>query len=109
MRLDIDTKDKHFTVTKAPEAKTEAHSGTQRVDRDTNDPLWSTQVLARDDTGGEIINITTAGEKPDVEPGEEVDPIGLYASPWTARGDRRGVAYQAAALEFREEEKDKSQ
>lgn len=97
MRLDIDTSNKHFTVAKSPEARID-NVGTQRTDKGNQHPLWVTQLLVRDDDGGDVINVTTASPKePDVEEGEEVDVTGLVAIPWESRG-KHGLSFRASAI-----------
>jgi hypothetical protein len=59
--------------------------------------MWSTQVFVLDDDGGEVIAITTAGEKPDVKVGQPVSVSNLEALPWATNG-RNGVAFRATEL-----------
>ena len=59
--------------------------------------MWSTQVFVLDETGGEVISITTAGEKPDVTVGQLVAVEQLEAIPWATNG-RNGVAFRAVSL-----------
>ncbi len=37
--------------------------------------MWSTQVFVLDDDGGEVITVTTAGEKPNVKVGQSVNEL----------------------------------
>lgn len=99
MILTIDTTGKRFTVTKAPEPKT-MNNGEHRADKATGLPLWSTQLVVVDNDGGDIISVTTAGEKP--PPIELDDPVtvhGLVAIPWDA-GNRHGIAFRAIAIQL---------
>ena len=96
MKLYVDTQGKAFTVSKDPEPKTDQH-GNQRSEKGTGRLLWSTQVFVLDETGGEVITITTAGEKPSVKVGELVTVEQLEAIPWATNG-RNGVAFRATAL-----------
>jgi hypothetical protein len=66
MKLYVDTNSKQVTVTKDPTEKLE-QNGRQKAERNTGRPMWSTQVFVLDDDGGEVITITTAGEKPSVK------------------------------------------
>jgi hypothetical protein len=50
-----------------------------------------------DETGGEVITITTAGEKPDVTVGQLIVVEQLEAIPWATNG-RNGVAFRALSL-----------
>lgn len=94
MILTIDVRGKEFQVTKHPEPKVD-HTGTQRASKQTQEPLWSTQIVVTDDDGGEILSVTTEGEKPPgVRVGDLVDIHGLVAIPWATNG-RSGVAYRA--------------
>jgi hypothetical protein len=97
MNLNVDITGKTFTVTKAVEEKKD-QNGRQKADKNTNDLLWTVQVMALDETGGEVINVTLAGNTaPKVAVGATVVPVGLIAMPWATNG-RNGVAYKATSL-----------
>src|SRR6266511_1018591 len=97
MKLLIDTTGKTFTVAKAV-AETTDQNGRQKFDRTTQEPLWTVQVMALDETGGEVINVTLAGNAaPKVTVGAVVVPVELEAMPWSTNG-RNGVAYRAKSL-----------
>ena len=96
MKLNVDTSGKQVTVTKDPVEKTE-QNGRQKVERGTGRPMWSTQVFVLDDDGGEVIAITTAGEKPNVKVGQSVAVSKLEALPWATNG-RNGVAFRAEEI-----------
>jgi hypothetical protein len=72
-------------------------NGRQKVERGTGRPMWSTQVFVLDDDGGEVITITTAGEKPNVKVGQLVAVSKLEALPWATNG-RNGVAFRAEEI-----------
>jgi len=96
MKLYVDTSTKQVQVSKDPVEKTE-QNGRQKTERGTGRPMWSTQVFVLDDDGGEVIAITTAGEKPDVKVGQLVSVSKLEALPWATNG-RNGVAFRAQEL-----------
>jgi hypothetical protein len=96
MKLYVDTNSKQVTVTKDPGEKLE-QNGRQKVERGTGRPMWSTQVFVLDDDGGEVITITTAGEKPNVKVGSLVVVSKLEALPWATNG-RNGVAFRAEEI-----------
>lgn len=96
MRLYLDTGRATFTVTKNPEPKQDPN-GQQRHRKDDGAPMWTTQVMALDETGGEVINITVAGPKPSVTVGQMVVPVNLEAMHWSTNG-RSGMAYRADEL-----------
>ena len=96
MKLYVDTTGKQVTVSKVSEPKND-QNGNQRSEKGTGRLMWSTQVFVLDETGGEIITITTAGEKPDVEVGQLVTVEQLEAIPWATNG-RNGVAFRAVSL-----------
>lgn len=97
MKLFIDTDEVEFRVSRNPEPKVD-QQGNQRTDKATGRLVWTTQVFALDDTGGEILNITTAGEKPAVSVGAIVEVDRLEAIPWASAG-RSGVAFRADVIE----------
>ncbi|MET8306056.1 hypothetical protein [Micromonospora sp. NPDC005173] len=96
MKLYVDTQSKQVQVTKDPEPKND-QNGNQRSEKNTGRLMWSTQVFVLDETGGEIITITTAGEKPGVTVGQLVAVEQLEAIPWATNG-RNGVAFRAISL-----------
>jgi hypothetical protein len=101
MILNIDTAGKEFVVTREPQPKLD-QAGVQRGEKNTGDPMWSTEVVVTDESGGEILKITTVGSKPDVVRGDEIIPVTLTAIPWTSNG-RSGIAYRAEAIKAYED------
>jgi len=95
MRLTVDTSNVAFTVTKNPEEKND-QNGKQKFDRE-GQPMWTTQVMALDGTGGEVLAVSVAGIKPSVTVGQLVKPVGLEAIPWNNNG-KHGVAFRAVEL-----------
>src|SRR5262245_54295820 len=95
MRLTIDITGVQCQVTKNPEQKLD-QNGKQKIDREGR-PMWTTQVMALDETGGEVIAVTVAGSIPQVTVGQIVKPLGLEAIPWNNNG-KHGVAYRAVEL-----------
>ena len=96
MKLYVDTGSKHVSVSREPVEKTE-QNGRQKTERGTGRPMWSTQVFVLDDDGGEVITVTTAGEKPNVKVGQVVAVSKLEALPWATNG-RNGVAFRAEEI-----------
>lgn len=97
MRLLVDTAKTTFTVTKDVAQKTDQH-GTQKTDRNSQEPLWLVQVMALDETGGEMLNVTLAGQQaPKVTVGAAVTLAELEAIPWATNG-KNGVAYRAKSI-----------
>ena len=99
MKLYVDTTGKQVTVSKDPEPKND-QNGSQRSEKGTGRPMWSTQVFVLDETGGEVLSVTTAGEKPNVRVGDLVTVEQLEAIPWATNG-RNGVAFRAVSLKSR--------
>jgi hypothetical protein len=96
VKLYVDTTGKTVTVSKPTETKND-QNGNQRSEKGTGRLMWSTQVIVLDETGGEVIAITTAGEKPNVTVGQLVAVEQLEAIPWATNG-RNGVAFRAVSL-----------
>ena len=96
MKLYVDTKGKQVQATQEPGPKND-QNGNQRSEKGTGRLMWSTQVFVLDETGGEVITVTTAGEKPNVKVGQLVAPTQLEAIPWATNG-RNGVAFRATEL-----------
>jgi hypothetical protein len=85
-----------FTCTRAPEQRVNFDTGQPRVDKATGLPLWLVQVMALDQSGGDVISVTVAGE-PKVSTGRAVTVTNLVALPWSQDG-RSGIAYRADAI-----------
>jgi hypothetical protein len=96
MKLYVDTTGKQVTVSRDTEPKND-QNGNQRFEKGTSRPMWSTQVFVLDETGGEVITVTTVGEKPSVKVGQLVTVEQLEAIPWATNG-RNGVAFRAISL-----------
>jgi hypothetical protein len=97
MRLMIDTSQVTFTVGREAQPKTD-QNGVQRVERNTNIPMWSVQLVAMDDGGAEVITVTVAAPQPPKVPiGSLVTPMALQAIPWAQNG-RNGVAFRATDI-----------
>src|SRR5579859_1015342 len=97
MKLYVDTTGKHVSVSREAVEKTDGMGGRQKQERGTGRLMWSTQVFVLDDDGGEVITITTAGERPNVKVGQPVLLSRLEALPWATNG-RNGVAFRAEAI-----------
>jgi hypothetical protein len=96
MKLKIDTTGVSFTCTRVPEPRANFETGQPRIDKATGLPLWQVQVMALDESGGDVIAVTVAGE-PKVTPGRAVTITDLVALPWSQDG-RSGIAYRADAI-----------
>jgi len=96
MRIKMDTASVRFMVTRPGEPKVDRDTQAQKVDRATGALLWQLQVMALDESGGEILTVTVDSE-PQVGVGEFVRVAGLVAIPWS-QGDRSGVAFRAATI-----------
>jgi hypothetical protein len=96
VKLYVDMTGKQVTVSKQPEPKND-QNGNQRSEKGTGRLMWSTQVFVLDETGGEVISVTTAGEKPSATVGQLVAVEQLEAIPWATNG-RNGVAFRAISL-----------
>jgi hypothetical protein len=96
VKIYVDTTGITFTVAKKSQPKVD-EKGNQRSERGTGRPMWQTQVVALDETGGEVINVTTVGEIPSVEVGQFVAVEALEAKAWATNG-RNGTAFRAASL-----------
>jgi hypothetical protein len=97
VRLRLDTSAvSRFIVSRAPVAKMDRESGQQRADTQTGELLFTVQLMALDDTGGDVLSVTVPGE-PKVAVGQDVRVEGLVATYWEQNG-RSGVAFRAASI-----------
>jgi hypothetical protein len=95
MQLELKTEGMEFVVSRAPQHKND-NDGRQKTDRETGAPLHVTELVAMDETGAEVIKVTTAGE-PQVVKRQLVTVVKLVATPWNIDG-RGGVAFRAEAI-----------
>ncbi len=95
MQLSIRTEGVDFVVSRAPQPKND-NDGRQKADRETGELLHVTELVAMDDTGAEVIKVTTAGE-PKVAKRQLVTVLKLVATPWNIDG-RGGVAFRADSI-----------
>ncbi len=96
MRLRMDIARISFTVTREAVEKTD-QNGVQKVDRLTKEPLFVVQVMALDESGGEMLNVTVAGVPPKLTVGQQVTPVDLEAIPWATNG-KNGTAFRAKSI-----------
>ncbi len=96
MKHYIDMTGKQVQVSVASGPKND-QNGNQRSEKLTGRPMWTTEAVVLDESGATVINITTAGQKPDVMVGQLVIPVQLEAIPWNTNG-KHGVAYRAVEL-----------
>ena len=95
MRLEIKTDGVDFVVSREPLAKLDM-DGRQKADRDTGELLFTTELVAMDNSGAEVIKVTTGGA-PRVSKRHAVAVRGLVATPWNMDG-RGGVAFRADSI-----------
>jgi hypothetical protein len=95
MQLEIKTEGVDFVVSRAPLPKND-NDGRQKTDRETGAPLHVTELVAMDETGAEVIKVTTSGA-PKVAKRQLVTVARLVATPWVIDG-RGGVAFRAEAI-----------
>jgi hypothetical protein len=95
MRLEIRTDGVDFVVSREPLPKLDM-DGRQKADRDTGELLFTTELVAMDESGAEVIKVTTGGA-PRVSKRHAVSVRGLVATPWNMDG-RGGVAFRADAI-----------
>src|SRR5262249_14594440 len=84
-----------FVVSRAPQPKND-NDGRQKTDRETGAPLCVTELVAMDETGAEVIKVTTSGE-PKVVKRQLITVVRLVATPWIIDGGG-GVAFGADAI-----------
>ncbi|MGH3712834.1 MAG: hypothetical protein ACRDT4_05150 [Micromonosporaceae bacterium] len=94
-RLYLDTSKVTFMVTKPASEKSDG-SGNQKRTKD-GVPMWTVELLAQQEEGGVVINLSVAGEKPSVKSGQVVALEGLEVIPWNQNG-RHGNAFRATAI-----------
>ena len=96
MKLIMETSHMTVMVSSEPVEKKD-QNGRQRTERDTGRPMWSTQVFIQGGERGDVIDVTTAGVRPDVTVGQLVSLVKLEALPWATNG-RSGVAFRAESV-----------
>lgn len=79
MQLEIKTEGVEFVVSRAPAPKND-NDGRQKTDRETGELLHVTELVAMDETGAEVIKVTTAGA-PRVTKRQPVTVLKLVATP----------------------------
>ena len=102
MRLIIDVSRVSFSVGREPEPRMARENGqetaVQRRDKVTNLPMWSVQLVAIEEDGAEVINVTVvAPDAPKLSAGQPVVPVSLQAIPWAENG-KNGTACRAVEM-----------
>ena len=97
MRLIIDTSKTSFIVSRGVEPKVDMLTGVQKTDRLTRQELYTIQLMALDEKGGEVITVTIAGALREIPVMSPVSVVELEAIPWNNNG-RSGTAFRAIAI-----------
>src|SRR3954467_598886 len=99
MRLIIDTSKaaSGFMVSRGFEPKVDITTGRIKTDRTTGQELYTIQLMALDERGGEVITVTIAGAVREIPVMTPVSVVELEAIPWNNNG-RSGVAFRAASV-----------
>jgi hypothetical protein len=100
MRLYVDTSKAAtggFMVTRGFQPKADITTGQVKVDRTTGQELYTIQLMALDEKGGEVITVTVAGAVREIPVTTLVSVVELEAIPWNNNG-RSGVAFRAASV-----------
>ena len=95
MQLEIRTEGVEFVVSREPMPKND-NEGRQKADRETGELLYTTELVAMDEAGADVIKVTTAGAPP-VTRRQPVTVRRLVANPWNVDG-RGGVAFRAQSI-----------
>jgi hypothetical protein len=82
-------------VSRAPQPNND-NDGRQKADRDSGAPRYVIELVAMDDTGAEVIKVTTAGQ-PRITTRQLVTVVKLVATPWNIDG-RGWVAFRAESI-----------
>src|SRR3954453_16862943 len=96
MQLRLGVGEVEFLGTKGAERMVDFTTNAQKVDRGSGALLWQVQVMALDESGGEILTVVVDAE-PVFRVGEFVQVEDLVATPWS-QGDRSGVAFRAGRI-----------
>jgi hypothetical protein len=96
MQLRVDTAGVRFMVTKALEPKIDFDTKAQKVDKRTGAHLWQIQLMALDESGGEILPVIVDTETT-FQVGEYVRVENLVAMPWS-QNERSGVSFRAGKI-----------
>ena len=78
-----------------PEPKND-ETGTQKADRTTGELLFVTEMVVMDDSGAEVIKVTTGGA-PKVTKRQMVTVTGLRVMHWAMEG-RSGLSFRADSV-----------
>ena len=98
MKLIVDVSRVSFMVSREVAPRMDQTANVQRRDKVTGLPMWTVQLVAMDEGGAEVINVTVvAPEAPKLSVGQPVVPVSLEAIPWAQNG-KNGVAFRAAEL-----------
>ena len=95
MLLELKTEGVDFVVSKMPEPKND-ENGAQKADRTTGELLFVTELVVMDDSGAEVIKVTTGGQ-PKVAKRQMVTLTGLRVMHWAMEG-RSGLSFRADSM-----------
>ncbi len=95
MNLELKTEGVDFVVSKLPEPKND-ENGAQKADRTTGELLFVTEMVVMDDSGADVIKVTTGGA-PKVAKRQMVAVSGLRVMHWAMEG-RSGLSFRADSI-----------
>jgi hypothetical protein len=95
VNLELKTDGVDFVVSKLPEPKND-ETGTQKADRTTGELLFVTELVVMDDSGADVIKVTTGGA-PKIAKRQMVAVSGLRVMHWVMEG-RSGLAFRADSI-----------
>jgi hypothetical protein len=106
-RLMLDTTNTIYELSDDIMPKLEDKTRVQKLDRETQQPLWTVPIYGRGRAAGAkwsgVFNVTVVSDtKPNAEEGDQVSFENLEALPWVSEQNgrtRSGVAFKASGLE----------
>jgi hypothetical protein len=82
-----DTAGWSYNVSNEPMPKRGGSNGSQKTESKTGRPMWTTQIVGLfPGEGATVLEVTTAGARPEVSVGQMVQPVDLTAIPYLSGG-----------------------
>ena len=100
MKLPIEVSRYQFVASTEPVAENDYATHQPKIDAQSGQPLYTTQIVALGPDGAEVIKVKTLGKPIGIAAGSTVRITGLVATTWQTTDMRAGINFRAERIEL---------
>lgn len=98
LKVPVEVSRYQFVASTEPVAENDYATHQPKIDAQSGQPIYATQVVALGPDGAEVIKIRTVGKPLGIVAGGSVRIVGLWASTWQS-SDKAGISFRAERIE----------